>query len=79
MNQCKRSLTDLVITNEEAAELESLRLELNISPDRANELLEQVRQIAMKSNQQNKLTGVAKIKAKQFYDAIAKNNPIVPI
>jgi hypothetical protein len=27
MNQCKRSLTDLVITNEEAAELESLRLE----------------------------------------------------
>ena len=75
MNQCKRSLTDLVITNEEAAELESLRLELSISPDRANELLEQVRQIAMKSNQQNQLTGVAKIKAKQFYDAIAKNNP----
>lgn len=75
MNQCKRSLTDLVITNEEAAELESLRLELSISPDRANELLEQVRQIAIKSNQQNQLTGVAKIKAKQFYDAIAKNNP----
>lgn len=75
MNQCKRSLTDLVITNEEAAELESLRLELSISPDRANELLEQVRQLAMKSNQQNQLTGVAKIKAKQFYDAIAKNNP----
>jgi hypothetical protein len=49
-------------------------LELGISKDRADELLDSVRQIVMKTFQADVLTGVAKIKADQFHEAILTNN-----
>ena len=74
INQCKRCIEDFVISNEELMELESLRLDLGITKERADELLESIRQLAMKASIKAQLSGLGKIKAKQFSDAILKNN-----
>ena len=74
INQCKRCIEDFVISNEELMELESLRLDLGITKERADELLESIRQLAMKASIKAQLSGLGKIKAKQFSDAIIKNN-----
>lgn len=74
INQCKRCIEDFVISNEELMELESLRLDLGITKERADELLESIRQLAMKASVKAQLSGLGKIKAKQFSDAILKNN-----
>ena len=74
INQCKRCIEDFVISNEELMELESLRLDLGITKERADELLESIRQLAMKASMKAQLSGVGKIKSKQFSDAILKNN-----
>ena len=76
IDQCKRCLEDFVLTNDELAELEVLRIELNISNERADVLLESVRQFVMNSAKTKRtvLAGVSKIRAKQFNDAILANN-----
>ena len=74
IEHCKRCLDDFVITNDELASLEALRIELGLNRERADELLESVRQLVMNSARRTTLVGVSKIRAKQFSDAIANNN-----
>ena len=74
LNACKRAYEDNVLEQSEKIELDRYRLELGLDEVTADNLLEQVRQMTLRSTQKTELTSVGKIKLKQFSEALEKND-----
>ena len=74
LSLCREVYEDLVLTPDELAQLENKRLELGLEKVEADAILESVRQLAMRAKYTAPLSGISKMKLKQFSDAILANN-----
>lgn len=71
---CREVFEDLVLSPDELMLLENKRLELGLDKQQASEILESVRQLASRAKYTAPLSGISKIKLKQFSNAILKND-----
>ena len=72
-NACKRAYEDNVLDQDELIQLENYRVELGLSRDDADKLLDKARELVNRNATKSELTGIAKIKLKQLSEALKRN------
>ena len=72
-NACKRAFEDNVLDQDELIQLENYRVELGLSRDDADKLLDKARELVNRNATKSELTGIAKIKLKQLSEALKRN------
>ena len=70
---CKRAFEDNVLDQDELIQLENYRVELGLSRDDADKLLDKARELVNRNATKSELTGIAKIKLKQLSEALKRN------
>jgi hypothetical protein len=70
---CKRAYEDNVLDQDELIQLENYRVELGLSRDDADKLLDKARELVNRNATKSELTGIAKIKLKQLSEALKRN------
>ena len=70
---CKHAYEDNVLDQDELIQLENYRVELGLSRDDADKLLDKARDLVNSNATKSELTGIAKIKLKQLSEALKRN------
>ena len=70
---CKHAYEDNVLDQDELIQLENYRVELGLSRDDADKLLDKARELVNSNATKSELTGIAKIKLKQLSEALKRN------
>ena len=70
---CKRAYEDNVLDQDELIQLENYRVELGLSRDDADKLLDKARELVNRNATKSEITGIANIKLKQLSEALKRN------
>ena len=74
LEACRKAYEDNVLDHSEVLQLDRYRVELGLSIDEADNMLKLAAQQAQQSSQRQELTSIARIKLKQFTEALNAND-----